>query len=68
LYIAQNSFTQLKNSVEQTKAMLDAWSTDENKFRNDNKPVFSPGRVSAQGLPPNSNNPKDYLWLLSGLK
>ena len=68
LYIAQNSFTQLKNSVRQTKAMLDAWSTDENKFRNTSQPVFSPTRASSQGLPPNSNDPKDYLWLLSGLK
>jgi len=68
LYIAQNSFTQLKNSVAQTKAMLGAWATDENKFRNDNQPVFSPTRASSQGLPPNSNDPKDYLWLFSGLK
>ena len=68
LYIAQNSFTQLKNSVAQTKAMLGAWSTDENKFRNSDKPVFTPTTVSPRGLPPNSNDPKDYLWLLSGLK
>ena len=68
LYVSQNSFTQLKKNVSQAKAMLDAWSVDENKLRNNTRPVISPTTASSQGLPPSSNDPNDYLWLYSGLK
>jgi hypothetical protein len=69
LYVAQNSFTQLKKNISQAKAMIDSWTMDERKIRTNNgKPVFTPGRASGQALPPNSNDPKDYLWLYSGLK
>ena len=37
LYVAQTSFTQLKKNVAQAKAMLDAWVSDERKFRTSNK-------------------------------
>jgi hypothetical protein len=69
LYVAQNSFTQLKKNVEQAKAMLDAWISDERKFRpNQGQPVFKPSRASSNPLPPSSNDPKDYLWMYTGLK
>ncbi len=69
LYVAQTSFTLLKKNVAQAKAMLDAWITDERKFNpTQGKPVFNPGRATSNPLPPSSNNPKDYLWLLGGLK
>ncbi len=69
LYVAQNSFTQLKKNVAQAKAMIDAWVTDERKFNtNKGEPVFKPSRVSGNALPPSSNDPKDYLWMYTGLK
>tara|TARA_R110002051_G_scaffold323438_1_gene417035 strand:+ start:475 stop:2199 length:1725 start_codon:yes stop_codon:yes gene_type:complete len=69
LYVAQTSFTQLKKNVSQAKAMLDAWVTDERKFNTPHgKPVFNAGRATSNPLPPSSNDPKDYLWLYSGLK
>jgi len=69
LYVAQNSFTQLKKNVAQAKAMIDAWVTDERKFNTTKgKPVFQPGRARSNPLPPSSNDPKDYLWLYTGLK
>ncbi len=69
LYVAQTSFTLLKKNVAQAKAMLDAWITDERKFNpTQRKPVFNPGRATSNPLPPSSDNPKDYLWLLGGLK
>ena len=69
LYVAQNSFTQLKKNIAQAKAMIDSWTMDERKLpKSDGKPIFTPGRTSSQALPPFSNDPKDYLWLYSGLK
>jgi len=69
LYVAQNSFTQLKNNISQAKAMIDSWTMDERKLpKTDGKPVFTPGQASSQALPPFSNDPKDYLWLYTGLK
>jgi hypothetical protein len=69
LYVAQNSFTQLKKNVAQAKAMLDAWISDERKLRpNQGQAVFKPTRASSNPLPPSSNDPKDYLWLYTGLK
>ena len=69
LYVAQTSFTLLKKNVEQAKAMLDAWVSDERKFNTTrSEPVFKPGRASSNPLPPSSNNPKDYLWMYTGLK
>ena len=69
LYVAQNSFTQLKKNVAQAKAMIDAWVTDERKFNTTRgEPVFKPGKVSGRALPPSSNDPKDYLWMYTGLK
>lgn len=69
LYVAQTSFTQLKKNVAQAKAMLDAWVSDERKFRtNQGEPVFTPTRARSNPLPPSSNDPKDYLWMYTGLK
>tara|TARA_R100000951_G_scaffold114991_1_gene121663 strand:- start:2003 stop:2884 length:882 start_codon:yes stop_codon:yes gene_type:complete len=69
LYVAQNSFTQLKKNVAQAKAMIDAWVTDERKFNTTrSEPVFKPGIVRSNPLPPSSNDPKDYLWMYTGLK
>ena len=69
LYVAQNSFTQLKKNISQAKAMIDSWTMDERKLpKSDGKPVFTQGRASSQALPPFSNDPKDYLWLYTGLK
>ncbi len=69
LYVAQTSFTQLKKNVAQAKAMLDAWVSDERKLRPDRgQTVFKPTRASSNPLPPSSNDPKDYLWMYTGLK
>lgn len=69
LYVAQTSFTQLKKNVAQAKAMLDAWVSDERKLRPDRgQAVFKPTRASSNPLPPSSNDPKDYLWMYTGLK
>jgi len=69
LYVAQNSFTQLKNNIAQAKAMIDSWTMDERKLpKNNGKPVFTPGRATSHVLPPKSNDPNDYLWLYTGLK
>jgi len=77
LYVAQNSFTQLKKNVNQAKAMLDSWVVNEHAHPNDGgKPVFEPSRIKMKGelpppnitLHPQSNDMKDYLWLFGGLK
>jgi hypothetical protein len=69
LYVAQNSFTQLKKNISQAKAMIDSWTMDERRLPKANrKPVFTPGQSNGQPLPPFSNDPKDYLWLYTGLK
>ena len=77
LYVAQNSFTQLKKNVNQAKAMLDSWVVNEHAHPTDRgKPVFNPTRIKHEGeLPkpninthPQSNDMKDYLWLFGGLK
>jgi len=77
LYVAQNSFTQLKKNVNQAKAMLDSWVVNERAHPNDRgKPVFKPSRINHEGELPNpnmnthpqSNDMKDYLWLFGGLK
>ena len=69
LYVAQNSFTQLKNNIAQAKAMLDSWVMDETRYiTSPRQPTFRPTISSGNALPPQSNDHKDYLWLYTGLK
>jgi len=69
LYVAQNSFTQLKKNVNQAKAMLDSWVVHENTKPNDGgRPVFEPTYLKGRPDLPQSNDMKDYLWLFAGLK
>lgn len=68
LYVAQNSFTKLEKNVNQAKAMLDAWISDERTVNYNKQPVFRPTTINTQPLQPKSNDQKEYLWLLSGIK
>ncbi len=57
LYVAQNSFTKLKQNEKQVKAMLNAWTTSTVAKDNVTKPKI------------NNNQPgTGYMWLFSGLK
>jgi hypothetical protein len=72
IYVGETSFTQLEKATEQTKAMLESWTTEKNEFR-DSSQNFNPG------LPVNPNNNsyygrnevsrtdyEKYLWLFGG--
>lgn len=57
LYVAQNSFTKLKQNEKQVKAMLNAWTSSTVAKDNVTKPKI------------NNNQPgTGYMWLFSGLK
>jgi hypothetical protein len=57
LYVAQNSFSKLKESENKTKAMLNAWIGKDIP----NNTIISPEKKVDQ---PAGN----YMWLFSGLK
>lgn len=48
--------------------MLDAWISDERTVNYNKQPVFRPTTINTQPLQPKSNDQKEYLWLLSGIK
>lgn len=57
LFVAQNSFTNLKKNEKQVKAMLNAWTTSSVKKDDVTKPKLQ------------TNQPGNgYMWLFSGLK
>ena len=70
LYVAQNSFTQLKKNVEQAKAMIDSWTVTEETHTPNPKPSIYQTPPNLGGRPgiASPNDAKDYLWLFSGLK
>jgi hypothetical protein len=82
LYVAQNSFSNLRKNANQAKAMLDSWVIRDNpRDDQENKPTFNqtPGRIYELGnsgtIPQNPNNPnrqndimKENMWLFGGIK
>ena len=69
LYVAQNSFSELRKNVNQAKAMLDSWLIRDNP----NDDMIEKTSVEPINLRPdhklgNANDMKDYLWLFGGLK
>lgn len=57
LFVAQNSFTKLKQNEKQIKAMLNAWTTSTTKKDDVTKPKLL------------TNQPGNgYMWLFSGIK
>jgi hypothetical protein len=73
LYVAQNSFANLRKNVNQAKAMLDSWIVRDGEGGNsEDKPLMEPAHLRHQPRNSLSGDPqkdaKDYLWLFSGLK
>jgi len=73
LYVAQNSFAELRKNVNQAKAMLDSWIVRDDESRENNKkPLMEPAHLRHQPPLGLSGDPKkdteDYLWLFGGLK
>jgi hypothetical protein len=72
VFVGETSFAQLEKATEQTKAMLESWTTEKNTFK-DSSQNFNPG------LPANTYNNMNYgrqevtksdyekyLWLFGG--
>jgi hypothetical protein len=72
VFVGETSFAQLEKATEQTKAMLESWTTEKNAFK-DSSQNFNPG------LPSNTYNNMNYgrqeatksdyekyLWLFGG--
>ena len=72
VFVGETSFAQLEKATEQTKAMLESWTTEKNAFK-DSSQNFNPG------LPANTynnmnygrqevtkNDYEKYLWLFGG--
>ena len=79
LYVAQNSFSNLRKNANQAKAMLDSWVIRDNQRPNQPKQEMfnqNPGSMFEQGTsghipqnnPNNPRSPQDYSWLFGGLK
>ena len=69
LYVAQNSFSNLRKNVNQAKAMLDSWIVRDGEERQNNeKPYMDPAYLKNQPQLGQANDTKDYLWLFGGLK
>lgn len=73
LYVAQNSFSELRKNVNQAKAMLDSWIVRDGESReNEGKPLMEPTHLRHQPVIGHATDPKndtkDYLWLFGGLK
>jgi hypothetical protein len=69
IYVGESSFAQLEKVTEQTKAMLDSWTTDKNTFA-DSSMNFNPGIPALthgnNGYQRNTVTKSDYekyLWL-----
>ena len=69
IYVGESSFAQLEKVTEQTKAMLDSWTTDKNTFA-DSSMNFNPGIPAStygnNGYQRNTVTKSDYekyLWL-----
>jgi len=72
IYVGETSFAQLEKATEQTKAMLDSWTTEKNTFA-DSSMNFNPGIPATtygnNGYQRNSVTKSDYeqyLWLFGG--
>jgi hypothetical protein len=70
-YVGENSFNQLTKVAEQTKAMLNSWTVNDNNEVTDSI-AFNP--VMPSGIPihnqinqdPTKNDYQKYLWLFGG--
>ena len=72
VYVAETSFAQLEKVTEQTKAMLESWSVENNSYQNEYI-SFNPGLPAStrdhNSYQRNSLTKSDYekyLWLFSG--
>jgi hypothetical protein len=72
VYVAETSFAQLEKVTEQTKAMLESWSVENNSYQNEYT-SFNPGLPAStrdhNSYQRNSLTKSDYekyLWLFSG--
>ena len=82
LYVAQNSFSNLRKNANQAKAMLDSWVIRDNpREGQEKKEMFNqtPGRMyelGTSGYIPHNNNHnhnqndimKENMWLFGGIK
>lgn len=74
IYVGENSFTSLEKVTEQTKAMVESWTVNENPVKNpvgDFNPSLSamptdPYRQNRMGGNPSRNDYQEYLWLFGG--
>jgi hypothetical protein len=71
-YVGENSFNQLTKVTEQTKAMLDSWTVNNNNQVSESvafNPVLPAGRPIHHQInnEPTKNDYQKYLWLFGGL-
>ena len=76
IYVGESSFTSLEKVTEQTKAMVDSWTVNENPIKNpvqDFNPSLSAmpndpygGGNRRMGGSPNKDDYQNYLWLFGG--
>jgi hypothetical protein len=72
IYVGESSFAKLEKVTEQTKAMLDSWTTEKNIYK-DSSMNFNPGlpvdMYGNNGYQRNAVTQSDYekyLWLFGG--
>ena len=69
VYVGETSFAQLEKVTEQTKAMLDSWTTEKTTFKdsslnfNPGIPVDIYGNNGYQKNVATQNDYEQYLWL-----
>ena len=69
IYVGETSFAQLEKATEQTKALLESWTTDINTFTDSHQnfnpgvPVSTYGNYGQQRNSATKSDYEQYLWL-----
>jgi hypothetical protein len=69
IYVGETSFAQLEKATEQTKALLESWTTDSNTFADSHQnfnpgvPVSTYGNYGQQRNSATKSDYEQYLWL-----
>ena len=72
VFVGETSFAQLEKATEQTKAMLESWTTEKNTFK-DSSQNFNPGlpaniynNMNYRRQQASKSDYEKYLWLFGG--
>ncbi len=69
IYVGENSFSKLEKVTEQTKAMLESWTTEKTEFKdsslnyNPNLSSNLPNTINHKNYQLNKHDYEKYLWL-----